>query len=144
MNFRNNLMRWLSVCLALAAFAAAAAQAGTRPNNRAGALGAGSQRLALDSSDVVSRYLRSHATRAGSLRADSANAPTPDVFERYASAHPYGVGLTATSVAAAAGFRWADYGAGVGTGIVVVLLLAAGVLATPMRRRQRAQPAIGR
>lgn len=145
MNPRNNLIRRLIVVLTLAAFAATAAQAGTRPNDRAGALGVGWQRIALDHSDVVSRYVRSHATRpddgAGS---QSANAPTPDVLERYASAHPYGAGLTATSVAASAAFRWGDYGAGVGTGIVAVLLLAAGLPATPARRRRRAEPAVGR
>jgi hypothetical protein len=115
MNLRNNLMRWLSLGLAVVAFAATAAQAGTRP--------------ARDTSDVVSRYLGSHAT--------------PDVFERYAAAHPYGVGLAATPIAAPAGFRWEDYGAGVGTGIALVLLLAGGVVATPIWRRQRRQPAIG-
>ena len=34
--------------------------------------------------------------------------------------------------------------AGVGTGIGVVLLLAVGLIATPLWRRQRAQPVIGR
>jgi hypothetical protein len=139
-------MRWLSLAFALAAFAATAAQAGTKPNDRPGALGVGSQ-TARDTSDVVSRYLRSHAIgpndRAGSLGASSAFVPSPDVFERYASAHPYGVGLTA-SVAASGGFRWGDYGAGVGTGIGVVLLLAGGLIATPMWRRQRTRPAVGR
>src|SRR5919198_2312675 len=62
----NNLMRWLILALALAAFAATAAQAGTRPNDRAGALGVGSQGV------------------------NSAVASSPDVFERYAVAHPYG------------------------------------------------------
>ena len=148
MNPRYTFVRWVIVALALAALAATAVQAGTRPNDRAGALGVGSQRIAPDRSDAVSRYLRSHAARpddrAGSLGVNSANSLTPDVFERYASAHPYGVGLTATSVAASSSFRWGDYGAGVGTGIVAVLLLAAGLFATPTRRRQRTQPAIGR
>jgi hypothetical protein len=147
MNPQNNLKRWLILALALTAFSATAAQAGTRPNDRAGTLGVGWQRFAGDTSDVVSRYLRSHGLRpndrAGSLGVNRANVPTPDVFERYASAHPYGVGLSAVSVAAS-GFRWDDYGAGVGTGIVVVLLLAGGLLATPIRRRHRTQPAIGR
>jgi hypothetical protein len=67
----------------------------------------------------------------------------PDVFERYASAHPYGAGLTGTPVAAQVRFRWDDYGAGVGTGIALALLLAAGLVATTMRRRQHRQPAIG-
>lgn len=148
MNPRNNLMRWLILALALAALSATAAQAGTRPNKPARTLGVGSQRAAFDTSDVVSRYLRSHSIRlndrAGSPGANSAYVPSPDVFERYSSAHPYGVGLAAASVAAADGFRWGDYGAGVGTGIVVVVLLAGGLLAAPTRRRQRTQPAIGR
>jgi hypothetical protein len=147
MNSRNNLMRWLILGFALAAFAATAAQAGTRPDDRAGALGAGPQRIAGDASDVVSRYLRSHATRpddrAGSLGIHGAVVAPPDVFERYAAAHPYGAGLGATSVAAPVGFRWGDYGAGVGTGIALVLLLAGGLIAAPMWRRQRRQPAIG-
>lgn len=147
MNSRNNFIRCLILVVALAAFAATAAQAGTGPNDRAGTLGVGSQRIAPDISDVVSRYLRSHASRpkdrAGSLGVKSVYVPSSDVFERYASAHPYGVGLAPTSVAASGGFRWGDYGAGVGTGIVVVLLLG-GLLAMPTRRRQRAQPAIGR
>ena len=63
MNLRNNLMRWLILALALSAFAATAAQAGPRPNDRAGTLGVGSPLIAGDTSDVVSRYLRSHATR---------------------------------------------------------------------------------
>ena len=147
MNLRNNLMRWLILALALSAFAATAAQAGPNPNDRAGTLGVGSPLSAGDTSDVVSRYLRSHAThpddRGGSLGVNSADAPLPDVFERYASAHAYGVGLAATSVAAHVGFRWDDYGAGVGTGIALVLLLAGGLIATPMWRRQHRQPAVG-
>jgi hypothetical protein len=147
MNPRNNLMRWLILALALSAFAATAAQAGTKPNDRTGTLGVGSLPTTGDTSDVVSRYLRSHAIhpndRAGSLGVNSADAPSPDVFERYASAHPYGVGLAATSVAAHVGFRWDDYGAGVGTGVALVLLLAGGWIATPTWRRQHRQPAIG-
>ena len=141
------LLQWFVIVLALAAFVASAAQAGTRPNDRAGMLGVRSELIAADSSDVVSRYLRSHSTpndRAGSFGVKHAYATAPDVFERYASAHPYGAGLAATSVVAAAGFRWDDYGAGVGTGIVAVLLLIGGLLATPTRRRQRTQPAISR
>jgi hypothetical protein len=143
MNPRNNLVRWLILALALAALSATAAQAGTRPNKPAR-----SQHVARDNSDVLSRYLRSHSIRsddrAGSRGGNSVYVPSQDVFERYASAHPYGAGLAAASVADSDGFRWDDYGAGVGTGIVVVLLLAGGLLATPIRRRHRTQPAIGR
>jgi hypothetical protein len=147
MNPRKNIMRWLIVALALFAVAATGAQAGTRPNDRAGTLGVGSPRISGDTSDVVSRYLRSHAIRpndrAGSLEANSAAATAPDVFERYSGAHPYGVGLAATPVTAQVGFRWDDYGAGVGTGIALVLLLAGGLITTPVWRRQHRQPAIG-
>jgi hypothetical protein len=125
MNPRKNIMRWLIVALALFAVAATGAQAGTRPNDRAGTLGVGSPRISGDTSDVVSRYLRSHAIRpndrAGSLEANSAAATAPDVFERYSGAHPYGVG----------------------TGIALVLLLAGGLITTPVWRRQHRQPAIG-
>src|SRR5690348_2281493 len=117
MNPQNNLIRWLVLALALTALSSTAAQAGTRPNDRAGTLGVGSQRIVGDTSDVVSRYLRSHGIRpndrAGSLGVSSANVPTPDVFERYAGAHPWGARLAAVPVAASGGFRWGDYSAGV-------------------------------
>ncbi len=136
MNPRNNLMHVLALTVVVAALAAASAQAGTGHKNR----------LTSDPSDVVSRYLRSHATQPNdraSLEVDRAVA-TPDVFDRYASAHPYGAELTVAVTAASSGFRWSDYNAGVGTGIVAVLLIAGGLLATPMGRRQRTQPAVGR
>lgn len=142
MNLRNNPMRWLILASAIAALAASSAQAGTGANNRPD-----SRQTAGDTSDVVSRYLRSHAIRpndrAGLLGARTAGV-VPDAFERYAGAHPYGAGLTTASVVTSDRFRWDDYGAGVGTGIVVALLLAGGLLATPTRRRQQTQPAVGR
>jgi len=147
MSSLHKVIRWLTVCLALAAFAATEATAGVRPNDRAATLGVGPQRIAADTLDVVSRYLRSHAARpndrAGLLGAVGVVAPPTDVFERYAAEHPYGAGLVATSVVTTGGFRWSDYGAGVGTGIVAVLLLAGALFATPTRRKQRTQPAIG-
>jgi hypothetical protein len=147
MNPQNKLIRWLILVLALSAVAATAAQAGTgQKNDRAGTLGVAPLRAAGDTSDVVSRYLRSHSIspndRADSLGARSTDVTSPDVFERYASSHPYGVGLAAT-VTAHDGFRWGDYGAGVGTGMALVLLLAGGLIATPMWRRQARQPVIG-
>jgi hypothetical protein len=129
----KNVTLWLILALAVAALLAASVQAGTGHNG--------------DPSDVVSRYLRSHASLpydpAGLLRATGA-AASPDVFERYAGAHPYGVGVTATPAIVSRGFRWSDYGAGVATGIAVALLFAVGLLAMPMRRRQPTQPAVGR
>lgn len=121
---RNSLQGWLVVGLTLLAFAAPAAQAGTRPNDR---------------SDVISRYLHSHASSRGVSPAD---APVPDAFERYAAAHPYGVGLVPTTVAGSTAFDWGDYGAGVGTGIGVFLVLAGVLIAMPARRRQRTEPVI--
>ena len=141
MNARKSNMRWLILAIVIS-LAAASAQASMGSSGTKG----GSRQVNSDRSDVVSRYLRSHARRTnirdGSLGVNSAAAP-PDVFERYASAHPYGVGLARASVVAPGGFRWSDYGAGVGTGIVLVLLVAAGLVATP-RRRQGTQPAVGR
>ena len=92
MNPRNNLMHVLALTVVVAALAAASAQAGTGHKNR----------LTSDPSDVVSRYLRSHATQPNdraSLEVDRAVA-TPDVFDRYASAHPYGAELTVAVTAA--------------------------------------------
>jgi hypothetical protein len=119
MNSRNRLKRWLGLGLALGALSAPAAQAATRPDDR-----------------------------AGPVRAVGTAGPVPDVFERYAAAHPYGTGISATvSVVSGGGFDWGDYGAGVGTGIGAILLLAGGLTAVPARRRQRIRtarrPAIG-
>jgi len=137
MKLRYNLVHVLVLMSAIATLVVASAQAGAGHQSRP----------AGDPSDIVSRYLRSHATqpndRAGSLGVNSA-ATTPDAFERYANAHPYGAGLTVASTAVSTRFRWSDYGAGVGTGIVAVLLIAGGLLATPIGRRQRTQPAVGR
>jgi hypothetical protein len=140
MNRRRNSVRWLIVAFVVAV-AAASAQASMGSSGAKG----GSRQGTSDRSDVVSRYLRSHANRtnigAGSLEVKGASAP-PDAFERYASAHPYGVGVAPASVLAPGGFRWSDYGAGVGTGVVLVLLVGAGLVATP-RRRRGTQPAVG-
>jgi hypothetical protein len=175
MNARNRFKRWVSLGLALGALATPAALAGTRPDDRAGqrgvdastavqslatrpddragALGVGTQSIAADTSDVVSRYLRTHSTgsrpgdRTGALGVGSASAVVPDVFERYAAAHRYGSGLNdaaaarTVSLTGSAGFNWGDYGAGVGTGIGVILLLAAGLMATPVWRREHTQNA---
>jgi hypothetical protein len=60
----------------------------------------------------------------------------PDAFERYATAHPYGSGLTgeAVSVSQSSGFDWGDYGIGIGTGMALVLALGAGLVMGRQRR----------
>jgi len=124
-----------SVVAALAVLAASAGQAATRPDDRAGPLGIGTQEV----------------------------AAVPDVIERTAAAHPYGRGLSAPLVAAAVarppdvsdaaeaaraisstdlgGFNWSDYGAGVGTGIGAVALLVGCCLVWLLVRRPRTQAA---
>ena len=72
----------------------------------------------------------------------------PDAFERYASAHPYGNGLSVSSTIVARppdvvdaafsvgneststsdGFNWSDWGIGIGVGAGIVLILGAGLL----------------
>jgi hypothetical protein len=142
----------IALALAAAAIAAPMAQAADRPDNGAGTLRVGTQPVAADTSDVVSRFLRNHAPYGAVL---------PDVFERYAAAHPYGaalssaVGLTvvgrppdigdaaeaaeAIPLTTSGGFHWGDYSAGVGTGIGFALLLAGALTITPLARRQRTQ-----
>jgi hypothetical protein len=84
----------------------------------------------------------------------------PDVFERYAAAHPYGVSVSPTplvivsrppDVADAAeaarytptgqvsGFDWTDYASGVGTGIGLALM-AGVVIAVGAVHRRRMSP----
>jgi hypothetical protein len=79
-----------------------------------------------------------------------AQAAVPDVFERYVAVHPYGVGLSGIEAGSAArppdvadaalavsatpaatggsGFAWNEYLIGIGTGVVVLGLLAAFVI----------------
>jgi len=72
----------------------------------------------------------------------------PDAFERYASAHPYGNGLSVSSTIVARppdvvdaalsvgneststsdGFNWSDWGIGIGVGAGIALILGAGLI----------------
>jgi hypothetical protein len=79
----------------------------------------------------------------------------PDAFERYAAAHPYGVGVRpilvsrppdVQDVAAAlsspslgqstTGFDWGDYGVGIATGLGLALALISGLLGARQRRHR--------
>jgi len=52
----------------------------------------------------------------------------PDVFERYAAAHPYGRGLSVSSTGTSDGFDWSDWGIGIGVGAGIALILGAGLI----------------
>ena len=58
----------------------------------------------------------------------------PDVFERYAAAHPYGRGLSVSSTSTSDGFNWSDWGIGIGMGVGIALILGTGLI---MGRRQK-------
>jgi hypothetical protein len=87
----------------------------------------------------------------------------PDVLERYATAHPYGAGLSSPTTSTLAvrppdvrdaaeaarfvpvaqpssGFDWNDWAIGIGSGMGIALLLAGG-LAAGLQRRHRMQTA---
>jgi len=120
MKARRRFKQWLALSLGLAALVASGAQAGTRPDDRAGPLGVGTaalqsssaraddragplgvgtQSVSADASDVVSRYLRNHSTgirpddRAGTLGVgtQAVAADTSDVVSRYLVNHPAAV-----------------------------------------------------
>ena len=125
-----------------------------------------------DVSDVAARLSPTTALglKADGLRyqaiaqayGESGQVAAPDAFERYASAHPYGVGLpSGTDVAvrppdvtdaaftAAQGggsvvqtsrFDWTDWAIGIGTGLGLVLLLGIGFVMS-RQVRQHPQPA---
>ena len=84
-----------------------------------------------------------------------------DVFERYAAAHPYGVGTASTTVsvprppdvsdtalalqyrpaAEPSGFGWTDWSIGIGTGIGLALFVGAGLVVTRRQLRHQTQTA---
>src|SRR5581483_2275317 len=81
----------------------------------------------------------------------------PDVIERYAAAHPYGLGLSSVATAVSrppdisdaalsaqyaslpasnAGFSWTDWAIGIGSGIGLALLLAGCAMASRQVRHR--------
>jgi hypothetical protein len=112
MKARRRFKQWLALGLALAALSTTAAQAATRPDDRAGPLGVGTAALQNSTirpddragtlgvgTDVVSRYLVSHPAavrpddRAGPLGVgtQSVAADTSDVVSRYLRNHSTGI-----------------------------------------------------
>jgi hypothetical protein len=90
--------------------------------------------------DVVERYATAHPYGSGvSATTDSTLVAVPDVFERYAAAHPYGSGIAST-LSQPNGFDWGDYAIGIGTGMGLILILAGG-LAVGRQRRHGVQTA---
>jgi len=82
-----------------------------------------------------------------------------DVFERYATAHPYGTGLSqvasstlvtrppdvtdaaqavryGVTVNQSSGFDWGDYAIGIGSGMGLILILGSGVVVGRQRRHR--------
>jgi hypothetical protein len=112
-------------------------------------------------SGLSSASLSTPVSRPPDVRdaANAANLQVSDVFERYATAHPYGAGLSdvtsstlvsrppdvndaaaqvaeSVSFTQSSGFDWGDYGIGIGSGIGLAFILAAG-LAMSRQRRHR-------
>lgn len=92
----------VALVLTFAGLVLSAAQAATRPDDRAGIRGIGQTSAVAKSATVVG--IAGPAAAAGSYQgsvpdvrdaAAAARPQTPDVFERYAAAHPYGAGLWA-------------------------------------------------
>src|SRR5262245_65365994 len=120
-----------------------------------------------DVSDVAARLSLTQATVVSpppDVRdaAASLSAVYPDVFERYAAAHPYGVDLAPTELVASppdvqdaaatlhatpatpgtggSGFAWDDWAIGVGAGLGLALLVGIGLI-VGRQQRNRMQPA---
>jgi hypothetical protein len=90
--------------------------------------------------DVVERYATAHPYGSElSATTDSTLVAVPDVLERYAAAHPYGSGVAST-LSRPSGFDWGDYAIGIGTGMGLILILAGG-LAMGRQRRHGVQTA---
>jgi hypothetical protein len=143
--FSIGQLKHIAVALAISAAVASAAQAATRPDDRAGPLGIGAQSVAADTSDVVSRYLVNHPAgvrpddRAGPLGIGTqpVAADTSDVVSRYLGNHPAavrpddragirGVGSSVELIPLSGGssFAWGDasIGAAIGFGLALALL----------------------
>jgi hypothetical protein len=75
------------------------------------------------------------------------SAAVPDVFERYAAAHPYGVGLTGAAaptivVHTSPGFSWTDAGIGAFGGLGIALALTGIALYARTTRTHHSSPAL--
>jgi hypothetical protein len=75
----------------------------------------------------------------------AAQTYSPDWFERYAAAHPYGQDLTSAAVSPASsnGFRWRDAFLGAAAALAIVALLASSLVFLRSRQRDHLAPAIG-
>jgi hypothetical protein len=116
-----------------------------------------------DAASAVSANQASFVSRPPDVQdaADSVSAVYPDVFERYAAAHPYGVDLASTELLASppdvqdaatklhataaipssggSGFAWDDWAIGIGTGLGLALLVGIGLM-VGRQQRSRMQP----
>jgi hypothetical protein len=110
----------------------------------------------------VDRIVAQERGRHGDLGlfGPSSSTAVPDVIERYATAHPYGSGLSSQEVSvprppdvtdaalaaqdssfgSSSSFNWDDWAIGIGSGIGIALLLG-GALVTSRQIRQRVRTA---
>jgi hypothetical protein len=121
--------------------ATAATAAGEHKNNAPFTRVIGGRTHALLQTRGRAESLGEPKNEAPFTRPGEPTAAVPDVFERYASAHPYGLGLgaasfaTPTTVAASQSFRWGDAGLGASAGAAAILLLVASRLFLRSRRQ---------
>ena len=121
-----------------AAVAGAQALVGAPYRDTASSQGYQSRPVAIP--DAVERYAAAHPYGSGlSATTESTLVAVPDVLERYAAAHPYGSGIAST-LSQPNGFDWGDYAIGIGTGMGLILILAGG-LAMGRQRRHGVQTA---
>ena len=140
MKLRTHITLALLVA-AVAASAAHAGSSGTRPNDRAGAIGPATSSTM---QDLVERYVLAHAQastlgtrpndRAGAI-GPAAGPAAPDLVERYVpTQQPHGQSTTKNG----AGFDWADAGIGAGGMLGIMLLAGIATLAARQGRRRLA------
>jgi hypothetical protein len=135
----TNYLDWFRRLLVLGAVVAAGAMAA----------GAGAAGRPPDVQDAAAANLAALIDRPPDVRdaTSGTSVSVPDVFERYATAHPYGrdssletivprppdiadAALTALtpSFGLRTGFDWGDWGIGIGTGAGLVLILGSGLI----------------